>query len=485
MLVHLVTLDISPVFWQDEVQQVDFGRLTLEPGSEWSTKWSPRTGRPVRVWSYGGPLVHELFYRAAGKTPRAVRLAALLGAMLAATAMLGWLLARGTSPWPAGVVSLAFFLDPLFVKSYKGGRVDGWAFAAALGACWMLRRACAAPTAAARAYGYAALAGALAAAAAMTWQSAVFLYPLILLELVHLLRGNHGRRRTLALSASFLAGGLAVAAALALPLLPQWSILVEDTRVFLSSSAATGAPPAARLRKLLRFGSMAGALNLSAIALITAFLAALLRREAGLLLATLAGYALIASTLIYSARVLYLIPYLFALTAGLFLAPPHRTVPGMPRWARAVLLIVLLVWTAGLSLVARPAVAFKERQDRDPQGLFQLAAEKIGEGPHEVYLDRTFEFYYAGRPLGWKIYAPNWEPAPQGSTAREHMLALLRRVDFAVYRKRDLPGDANEGFLELGLHYVGTFCPNAPGFACEADASPSVYGPYVLFARNP
>ncbi|WP_456425064.1 hypothetical protein [Rhodocaloribacter sp.] len=486
MLVHLLTLDISPIFWQDEVQQVDFGRLTLEPASESSTKWSLRTGRPVRVWSYGGPLVHELFYRAAGKTPRAVRLAALLGAMLAATAMLGWLLARGTSPWPAGVVSMAFFLDPLFVKSYKGGRVDGWAFAAALGACWMLRRAGAAPE---RARTRAALAGALAAAAAMTWQSAVFLYPLILLELIHLLRRSpgteRGRRRTLALSASFFAGGLAVAAALALPLLPQWSTLVEDTRVFLSSSAATGAPAVARLRKLLRFGSMAGALNLSTVVLVTAFLAALIRREAGLLLATLAGYALIASTLIYSARVLYLIPYLFALTAGLFLAPPHRTVPEMPRWASAVLLIVLLVWTAGLSLVARPTVALKEHRQRDPQGLFQLAAEKIGEGPHEVYLGRTFEFYYAGRPLGWKIYAPNWEPAPQGSTAQQHLLALLRRVDFAVYRKRDLPEDANEGFLELGLQYVGTFCPNAPGFACKANAPPSAYGPYVLFARNP
>lgn len=486
VLVHLLTLDVSPIFWQDEVQQVDFGRLTLEPGSEWSTKWSPRTGRPVRVWSYVGPLAHELSYRAAGETPRAVRSAALLGAMLAATAMLGWLLARGTSPWPAGILSLAFFLDPLFVKSYKGGRVDGWGIAPALAACWMLRRA---GTASARAHGYAALAGALAAAAAMAWQSAVFLYPLILFELIHLLRGSlaseRGRRRALTLSAAFLAGGLAVSAVLVLPLLPQWNNLVEDTRVFLSGSAATGAPAAARLRKLLRFGSVAGALKLSTLVLVTAFLAALIRREAGLLLATLAGYALIASTLIYSARVMYLIPYLFALTSGLFLAPHRRTTPELPRWAGAGILIMLLLWTAGLSLVARPTVALKERRARDPQGLFRLASEKIGEGPYEVYLGRTFEFYYAGRPLGWKIYAPNWEPTPQGSTAQEHLLALLGRVDFAVFRKRDLAENATEGFSELGLHYLGTFCMGAADFSCDSGAPSSAYGPYVLFARAP
>lgn len=485
-LVHVLTLDISPIYWQDEVQQVDFGRLTLEPESEWSTKWSPQTGRPVRAWSYAGPLAHELLYRAAGETPRAVRLAALFGAMLAATTMLGWLLARGTSPWPAGALSLAFFLDPLFVKSYKGGRVDGWAIAAALASCWMLRRARAAPAQARR---YAALAGALAAAAAMTWQSAVFLYPLILLELVHLLREGpgtkHGRRRALTLSAAFLAGSVAVAVALAIPLLPHASRLVEDTRIFLSSSAATGAPVTARLRKLLRFGAVAGTLNLSIVVLITAFLAALIRREAGLLLATLAGYALIASTLIYSARVLYLIPYLFALTAGLFLVPPRRASPVWPRWASVGLLSVLLLWTVGLSLVARPAVALKERRERDPEGLFRFAAEKIGAGPHEVYLGRTFEFYYPGRPLGWKIYAPNWEPVAQGSLARKNRRALFRRVRFAIYRERDLSGDANEGFRELGLQYLGTFCPNAPDFSCEADAPPSAYGPYVLYGRWP
>ena len=485
-LIHLLTLDISPIFWQDEVQQVDFGRLTLEPDSEWSTKWSPQTGRPVRVWSYMGPVVHEVFYRVGGQSPRAVRLAALLGALFAATAMLGWLLARGTSAWPAWMLSLAFFLDPLFVKSYKGGRVDGWAIGGALTSCWMLRRATARP---AHAPAYAALAGALAALAALAWQSAVFLFPLLLLELFRLARrrsaSESGWRSGLPLVAAFFGGGLAVTAVSALPLLPYAGALVEDTRVFLASSAATGASLTAKLRKLLRIGSVISTLNLSVLVLFTAALAALVRREAGMLLATLFGYALIVSTLIYSARVLYLIPFLFALTAGLFDGSARGSRSPFLRRAGIGAVALLLLWTSGLSLIARPGMALKERAERDPTGLFRLAREAIGEGPHEVYLGRTFEWYYAGRPLGWKIYAPNWEPTPPGSPALERRLALFRKVDFVVFRTRDLSENAQDAFLDFGLHYLGTYCTNAPAFSCERGGVPSDYGPYVLYARHP
>ncbi|RMF56520.1 MAG: hypothetical protein D6746_12395 [Bacteroidetes bacterium] len=487
LAVHLLTLTTSPPFWQDEVQQVDFGRLVLEPESAWSAKWSPTTGRPIRVWSYVGPLLHEAGYRLAGGSPAGSRLAALLGAFLAATALLAWLRARRLPAAAALVTALAFLLDPLMVKSYKGGRVDGWAMAAALAACLVLRRAEDAP--APRSQVRLALAGALAALAPLLWQSGVILYPLILLELIPLLHGTL-RREGLAGVArrlgAFAGGGLLTALVVLLPLLPSAATLIEDTRLFLASSAGTGAPLRGLLRRLLRVDDVAGVLLMSSPLVLAGLAGLLIRRAGGMTLALLGGYVLIALTLIYSGRVLYLLPYL-APAAALLIAPAFAG-PAATTALRSLRLVALGLagWAIAVSLVARPLLTLRQADARDPAGLYRMSREVVGEGPHRVYLDRTFPLYFPGRPLGWHLHALNWEVIGPNPDARRHLTDLFARIDVAVFERDRIDARADSSLRASGLERLGTFCPHAADYACPDGTAPppAAYGPYTIYVRS-
>ncbi|GIV59000.1 MAG: hypothetical protein KatS3mg043_0089 [Rhodothermaceae bacterium] len=486
LAVHLLTLTTSPPLWQDEVQQVDFGRLVLEPESAWSAKWSPTTGRPIRVWSYVAPLVHEAGYRLAGGSPAGSRLAALLGAFLAASALLAWLLARRLPAAAALMTALAFLLDPLMVKSYKGGRVDGWAMAAALAACLLLRRADEAPPY--RSQARLALAGALTALAPLLWQSAVILYPLILLELIPLLHGALRREGPAGVArrlGAFAGGGLLAALVALLPLLPTAAMLIEDARLFLASSAGTGAPLQGLLRRLLRVDDVAGVLLPSAPLVLAGLAGLLVRRAGGMALALLGGYVLVSLTLIYSGRVLYLLPYL-APAAALLIAPAFES-PAATTTRRGLRLAALGLtgWAVAVSLVARPLLTFRQADARDPAGLYRMSREVIGEGPHRVYLDRTFPLYFPGRPLGWHLYAPNWEIVGNNPAARRHLTELFDRIDFAVFEHDRLGKTADSSLRAIGLTSLGTFCPHAAGYACPEGAPPPplAYGPYTIYAR--
>ena len=97
MTVHLITIRISPVIWQDEVQIVDYGRVFLEPGTPWSVSFTPEGGPLGRV-SYIGSLGQELAYRATGRSMAGPRVLSFLGALLAAYAAFRWLSLRNGLP---------------------------------------------------------------------------------------------------------------------------------------------------------------------------------------------------------------------------------------------------------------------------------------------------------------------------------------------------------------------------------------------------
>ena len=186
--IHLLTLSISPTIWQDEVQILDYGRVILDPQTDWSINWDFELDRPVYTFFYLGAVIQAIVLKLTNFSLIGPRLVTLVGAMTAATVMLGWLLRMKVPPKIALAIGLIFLLDPLFVQGYRGNRIDCWVFALCGGACWALSVV---KESVSRQQPISnrlvALAGGLSAIAFLVWPSAILLYPLLMVELVPLI----------------------------------------------------------------------------------------------------------------------------------------------------------------------------------------------------------------------------------------------------------------------------------------------------------
>ncbi|MGV3502908.1 MAG: hypothetical protein ACO1O1_04325 [Adhaeribacter sp.] len=448
--IQLLTLDVLPHLQQDEAQITDYGRLALDPHSDWSVTWWTAEGKPLVLWSYLGPVMAEVSYQLGGASGLGPRLASLIGGFWAATMALGWLLARRVPPYAAFGLSLALLLDPLFVLSQRMARVDSWVIALCLACCWLLR---ATPVSKDHAYDKWRLmaAGGLAATAAFVWPSAVFLYPLVLLELFYAARADKegaGRKR---FSASrvfyFGAGGLLGGALL---LLPIWQILpgiLEDMTKLVAQNVDPSKSDQDRLLALFNYQNWLALMRtfrraFSPVFPLLALAGALLYREKGLILAFILTLSVLFASLLYFLRVLYLLPYLLALGSGVFIyAAASSGSLQTKRWSR-VTLGLLLTWSVSISLLIRTALGLEGKTERDRDHIYQAAMSRIGAGQHHVFLAYTYEFYFAGRALGWKLYTPYiqystkdrgiwdrpYKPTPQ-------FRALLSRMDYVLIAK--------------------------------------------------
>lgn len=110
VVVQCYALRFSPTIWQDEVQILDCGRSILPGGDQgYCMSWL-ESGRPYAFVSYLGCAMQELACQLSSDDPFGPRFSSLLGAVVAAGAMLGWLMQRGVRPWvavTAGMISLS------------------------------------------------------------------------------------------------------------------------------------------------------------------------------------------------------------------------------------------------------------------------------------------------------------------------------------------------------------------------------------------
>jgi hypothetical protein len=127
-LVSIVTIELTPIGWQDEVQIVEYGRLVSENTVEgWGMNLDNDQQIPSTsiLGSYGSYLASKLSnHRLFGH-----RLYSLMGALLCSLFMLLLGLRLKTTPVISLLVSLILLLDPLLVQGYRGGRIDVWAIA--------------------------------------------------------------------------------------------------------------------------------------------------------------------------------------------------------------------------------------------------------------------------------------------------------------------------------------------------------------------
>ncbi|MFB2773257.1 hypothetical protein ACE1AT_28890 [Pelatocladus sp. BLCC-F211] len=488
-VVHLLTLTISLPIWQDEVQIIEYGRLTLEPQSDWSLNWSVLTNKPIYLFSYLGVILQELAFRASNLSMVGPRLASLLGAIIAATAFLGWLLSRKTPKRVAWILALIFLLEPLFVQSYRGARVDCWVFALCFASCWMLRLAMERIQNGQRSIWLVTLAGSLTAANIFVWPSAVLLYPLVIVELVELIQRvqtvSKDWKTSLSQIILFAVGAGITAILLVIPIWWHITRILSDLQLIGSADKRlnTETEIISALKNTLFI------YKFNPLLPIIVLIGFIFSHENKLRLTTLFLLVFIVITRSYALRVIYLSPYILCLFGGIFQYFEQKRQTKIHRRIASSLLILLLTWSIVLSLVVRPVMVLSQKEGRNPQLIYNAGISSIGTGSHKVYLD-VFPFYYVGRSLGWKMFLPfgfpfdrRSEDLQQGNDVKFRQ--LLSSVDYAIVPQNITP-EMISLIEEAGLRYQKTLVNSAKNDYINEKVKQFIippYGPYMLYIR--
>jgi hypothetical protein len=518
-IIQLSTIDVLPSIQQDEVQITDYGRLVLDPKSDWSVTWRVAEGKPLLLWSYLGPLIAEISFQIGGVHGIGPRIASLIGGLAAATMVFGWLLARKLPIYAALGLSLAFLLDPLFVLSQRMARVDSWVITLCIGACWLLHVAQIKG-------GYSLnrgrlmLAGAFAATATLVWPSAVFLFPLIILELVQLDKAENvltDRIKSIAsIGFYFFVGGAITMVLLIIPIWQNLVIIFNDMTTMVSQNIDSSKTFQSRIFSLFNYQlwlKMIKAFLKTSSPFFPLFAIAgvLIRWEKWLILVTILTITMIFASLVYEFRVMYLLPYFLLLSSGIFIQSAESSSSLLLKRGRIVALSVLIAWSVGTSLLVRTAFGIEGKFERNRNKIYQAAATAIGPGNYKVFLGFTYEFYFVGRSLGWHLYTPyiQFSYDDQGNWIREKdykpkdkLLKLLSEMDYAVFSKGAVDKELTEQLTLSGLHYNSTFSVSQKhGGVQSREAGPifqnrnmatwllfirgvESYGSFVLYSRE-
>lgn len=476
--IHCLTLRISPTVWQDEVQIVDYGRATVfERGTDWSINWHPQ-GRPIPVLAYLGPALQESAYRLSGGSMLGPRVASLVGAVFAGSMALGWLAARGTIPAVALAGAALLLLDPSFTQGYRGARVDCWAIGFCLAAAWSLRAA-RQPERCGR---HAFRAGLCAGVGGLIWPSVVFLGPLLLAEGWAAVRQTPApdRWRTACRGAVlFAVGAVGLFVVALIPFQAELRAMVADlfsiSRSGLNLSSGGSHPRASQL------GVFWQSLQLGPWLFVLALPAWLVRRDCGLGLGLAVAVAITLATNAYVHRVVYLLPYALGLVTGAASEWSTRPVARWVPWVVRGGLTAMLGWGVVLTLVLRPWLALGQAEGRNPAVLVEAATRALGRTHAAVYVS-PWEFYYAGRQLGWRQYKLPFVPEEPSSPGWTN---LLRRMDYVIFAVSELTAGRRAALAQAGFDPRGRYPETAEpprGRGWGKGGRP--YGPVEVFARR-
>lgn len=509
-IIQLYTIDVLPHLQQDEAQITEYGRLILHPESDWSINWRLKKGKPLLLWSYLGPLIAELSFQVGGVSGLGPRVASVLGAMLAATMAFGWLLSRNLPRYAAFGLSIAFLLDPLFVLSQRMGRVDSWVFALCLGCCWLLRLCLNKDKHLER--WLLPISGGLTATAALVWPSAIFLFPLILFELFQMssLTKKQGQKWKILGEKILLfgMGGVITTLLLLFPIWPSIVAILSDSAAMISGNIDTTKTVDSSLFGLFyhqHWFKLIKALIKTWTPIFPALAIAgmIIHRQNRFIVIFLIAVTIIFASLVYEFRVLYLLPYFLVLSSGLFL---KRKNIGSDRFKslHQTALGLLILWSVFISLGLRTAFGVEVKSEKDRNKIYKAASKTIGPGAYNVYMDFTYEFYFVGRSLGWKLYTPyiqyfhndngNWL-RKNDHQPEEDFLKLLSRMDYALFYEQSVTPELEKQLSSTGLYYSDVIKLNSDFNATPSKRSRNEeiflyflrgneeYGSYVLFSR--
>jgi hypothetical protein len=398
--------------------------------------------------------------------------------MIAATASVGWLLSMKTYRPVALILGFVLLSDPMFVPSYRGGRVDCWALAFCFGACWMVRYAMS-QMQKGRPFRWAlAMAGGMVTVAFFIWPSASLIYPLALAELIVLLREEYSGRKSgagvLRSAMSFVVSGLVMTFLLLIPIWNLLKTIFNDIEPILSSSQ----PP---YNFQLQVKNLVESLKYSQLLPVGALAGFICGRGRLIGWMALLAFVYILSTRLYFNRLIYLLPYAVGLIGSAYQVPSQLNANAKTR--RLIIhagLAVVIVGSISLSLIFRPAIALSQKGERDPSILFKMGRESIGDGPHKVYLG-AWEFYFAGRWLGWQMFNEYVDQNDKGVSN------LLSRSDHAIFHAGEVDSNLAAQLSQAGLRLRGELNDDRQhhaGVIHQLRLGAMPYGPYVLYSRQ-
>ena len=501
--IYLITMINAPIFHSDLFMNIDLGRIVLNPNTDWAITWLTKLDKPVFLFNYLGIVSQEYIFQITGLFGPIVF--TIIGALIAATIMVKWLLIRNTPNHVAFILSFVFLLDPIFVQSYTVGRLDSWTIALCLSVCLLLRdsiRYLQVNKSLRRSR--LVLAGGITAVSFFTWPSAIFLLPLILWELFYLsLEYKQICRGRKVPFLPIIIFGLGCLITVILLLIPVYELIyfqLNDILNILLINLQFGdinSEEAFYMGYFSSFIELFRALKYSPFIFLLAIVGFIKQKNSGIWIAFLISLSLMIFSVVYIHRVLYLLPYFIIGTSYLFrfkkdstinrkdvLSPPIQTLA----------LIILIIWSSGLSIGAYTILSIEKMSDHETGRLYK-AAETMGVSEnHRVLIPN--EFYFIGRSMGWKMYMP-YTPIGVEKFSFKEMEPLLPHLDYAIINESKVTEEFSKQLAEEGMSNCGDFyiyenrrlpfdgkTTNITRLRNLYKLFKQPYSPYTLFARE-
>jgi hypothetical protein len=318
----------------------------------------------------------------------------------------------------------------------------------------------------------------MAASAFFVWPSAVLIYPLVLAELLVLLRDEYSMRKSgaslLRSVMAFVISGLVMTSLLLIPIGHLLKTVFNDIGPILRSSQ----PP---YSFSLQIKNLLDSFKYSQLLPVSALIAFIIGRGRLMAWMALLVFVYILSTRLYLNRLIYLLPYAIGLIAVVYQIPFTLIANAKRRRLIAsVGLSLVIVVSVSSSLIIRPAIALSQREERDSSILFSLGRESIGNGPYRVYLG-AWEFYFPGRGLGWHMLNEYVDHE------RKDLSQLLSRADHAIFRTGDVDYNLASQLSIAGLQFQKELTDDHQhhmDIKHQFSLGARAYGPYVLYSRQ-
>jgi len=459
------TLTTAVPVWLDESYIVEYGRVTLA-GQPPVFGFHQRSDsqRPVYTYAVLGSILQEIAFRITSPSNAGPRVMALLGQIAAFGWFLYYLRLRGLRAEFSFLLALALLIDPLCDIGWRGGRVDGWAFAFLFASLCAIRKG--------RSGAF--LGGMAASAGLLTWPSFAMFSPLILLEFWLAVEDRSGERRGFWMPMAFFAAGGALAAAtIILPFRQEFLYGLADAK-FLTALQS-------QMSRGDGFENQSQFLLLSfvqtPVVIAAGFWALAQKRNRWLLAGFIVALVFVFGTKVYRLRVLYLLPYFYLAAASLFTEDQLHW-----RRARAWIIGLMLFAGAGFTLAGTTLSGLSNRAGKDPLALIEPARSAVGDGPVRVYMQEP-DFYFVGRTLGWEqfyCFDSCWGPGISTPTFQE----LLASMNVAIFRGE--PDPVARGVIDkLGFRFVSVMLPDGghQNTLFGWSYGPRSYGPYFIYRR--
>lgn len=463
------TMTTAVPVWLDESYIVEYGRVALA-GQPPVFGFHQRSDTPRPVYSYTllGSIVQEIAFRITAPSNAGPRVMALLGQIAAFGWFLYYLRLRGLRAEFSFLLALALLIDPLCDIGWRGGRVDGWAFAFLFATLCGIRKG--------RSGAF--LGGVAAAAGFLTWPSFAMFAPLIILEFWlefwPAFGDGAGERRGFPASIGlFAAGGAFAAAAIILPFYREFLYGLDDAKFLTAMQSQMSRGDGFENQFQFLLSSFAQ----TPVVVAVGFWALATKRNRWLLVGFLIALVFAFGTKVYRLRILYLLPYFYLAVASLFTEDQLHW-----RRARTWALGLMLFAGAGFTLAGTTLSGLSNRAGKDPLALIEPARAAVGNGRLRVYMQEP-DFYFVGRTLGWQqfyCFDGCWGPGISTQTFQE----LLASMDFAIFR--DPPDVTSRDVIEkLSFRLSSVILPDGGkrsslfGWSYGARS----YGPYFIYRR--